>query len=99
MLRTSSRISIVPLMFVFLALTCAAQSTTEMQVTTHSAKARVLFNEGMAKMETLHWDAALQSWRKAAQADPQFALAHGHQSHEDKLVHPRIVHCGQCPYT
>jgi hypothetical protein len=30
----------------------------------------------MAKMETLHWDAALQSWRKATQADPQFALAH-----------------------
>jgi tetratricopeptide (TPR) repeat protein len=76
MLRTSSRISIVLLMFVFLAWTGAAQSTTEMQVTTHSAKARAFFDEGMAKMETLHWDAALQSWRKAAQADPQFALAH-----------------------
>ncbi len=79
MFRTYSRISILSflaLLFVVLALSCAAQSTTEMQVTTHSPKARAFFDEGMAKMETLHWDAALQSWRKATQADPQFALAH-----------------------
>jgi tetratricopeptide (TPR) repeat protein len=30
----------------------------------------------MAKMETLHWEPAMQEWRLAAQADPQFALAH-----------------------
>lgn len=75
MLRSSSRILFSLLLF-SAAWTCRAQSTTEMQVTTRSAKARALFNEGMAKMETLHWDAALQSWRKAAQADTQFALAH-----------------------
>src|SRR5205807_6350083 len=76
MLRIYSRISAAILLFAFLALTCAAESKTEMQVTTRSAKARALFDEGMNKMESLHWDAALQSWRKAAQADPQFALAH-----------------------
>ena len=27
-------------------------------------------------METLHWEAALSKWREAAQADPNFALAH-----------------------
>jgi tetratricopeptide (TPR) repeat protein len=27
-------------------------------------------------MEALHWEAALQEWRQAAQADPRFALAH-----------------------
>jgi tetratricopeptide (TPR) repeat protein len=27
-------------------------------------------------METLHWEPAMQEWRLAAQADPQFALAH-----------------------
>ena len=76
MLRTASRILALFLLLFFLALSCAAQSTTELQITTHSAKARALFADGMAKMETLHWDAALQSWRKATQADPQFALAH-----------------------
>jgi tetratricopeptide (TPR) repeat protein len=76
MSQTYFRTSAVFLVLVFLALPCTAQSKTEMQVTTHSSKARALFDEGMAKMETLHWDAALQSWRKAAQTDPQFALAH-----------------------
>ncbi len=75
MLRNSSRILFLFLLFSVASL-CLAESTTEMQVTTRSAKARALFNEGMAKMEILHWDAALQSWRKATQADPQFALAH-----------------------
>lgn len=76
MSQTCFRTFAVLLLLVFLALACAAQSRTEMQVTTHSAKARALFDEGMGKMETLHWEAALQSWRKAAQVDPQFALAH-----------------------
>src|SRR5437762_870957 len=76
MLRSSSRNLVVFLLLLLLALSCTAQSSTEMQVTTRSAKARALFAEGMGKMETLHWDAALQSWRKATQADSQFALAH-----------------------
>lgn len=47
-----------------------------MRMTTHSAKARAAFEEGLSKMETLHIQAGLQSWREAAQADPHFALAH-----------------------
>ena len=76
MLRSFSRVVAVFFLLFSMAMVSAAESTTEMQVTTRSPKARTLFAEGMAKMETLHWDAALQSWRKATQADPQFALGH-----------------------
>lgn len=64
---------------VFLLLTVfagAERPTDLMQVSTSSAEARSHFELGMAKMETLHWEPALQEWRLAAQADPQFALAH-----------------------
>src|SRR5207247_1018837 len=47
-----------------------------MQVTTKSAKARALFQDAMLKEETLHLEAALASFRKATQADPNCALAH-----------------------
>lgn len=47
-----------------------------MAVTTSSSEARVLFYHGMGEMQTLHREEALQNWREAAQADPQFALAH-----------------------
>jgi tetratricopeptide (TPR) repeat protein len=55
---------------------CAQQPDEAMQITTTSAEARSHFQQGMAKMETLHWEPAMQEWRLAAQADPQFALAH-----------------------
>lgn len=55
---------------------CSEQPPDAMQLTTSSPEARSHFEKGMARMETLHWEAALQEWRKAAQADPQFALAH-----------------------
>lgn len=61
----------------------AAQSQTPqqpkaatIQITTASPQARAFFEHGLAKMETLHWEAALSEWRDAAQADPNFALAH-----------------------
>jgi tetratricopeptide (TPR) repeat protein len=47
-----------------------------MEITTRSPQARTAFKEGIAKMETLHWEPALESWRAAAKADPDFALAH-----------------------
>jgi len=47
-----------------------------MEVTTRSPEARVFFENGIARMETLHWEAGLAEWRKATAADPQFALAH-----------------------
>lgn len=54
----------------------AEHQTGGMQMSTKSAKARAFFEEGLAKMETLHIQAGLQSWRNATQADPKFALAH-----------------------
>ena len=53
-----------------------AQSASEIQITTSSPQARALFEQGLKKMETLHWEAALADWRDAAQVDPKFALAH-----------------------
>lgn len=47
-----------------------------MQITTKSPKARALFEQGLAKMETLHMQEGLQNWRNAAEADPHFALPH-----------------------
>lgn len=47
-----------------------------MEITTKSPQARTAFNDGIAKMETLHWEPALESWRASAKADPDFALAH-----------------------
>lgn len=70
------RIIITILLLITALPACAQQPNDAMQLTTNSAEARNHFEQGMAKMETLHWEAALQEWRKAAQADPQFALAH-----------------------
>lgn len=53
-----------------------APAFTGIQITTGSPQARQLFLEGLAKMQTLHRDAAFEKWREAAQVDPQFALAH-----------------------
>lgn len=50
--------------------------TATMEITTKSPQARAAFQDGIAKMETLHWEPALESWRAAAKADSDFALAH-----------------------
>jgi tetratricopeptide (TPR) repeat protein len=47
-----------------------------MQISTKSPSARASFEQGLAKMETLHIEAGLQNWRNATQIDPNFALAH-----------------------
>src|SRR5579863_504412 len=54
----------------------AGRQGSGMEMSSKSAKARTFFQEGLAKMETLHIQAGLQNWRDAAQADPNFALAH-----------------------
>jgi tetratricopeptide (TPR) repeat protein len=54
----------------------AERDKTGIEITTRSHAARVAFQHGLSQMETLHWEAALEEWRKATQADPQFALAH-----------------------
>jgi len=55
---------------------CAERQANGMEMSTKSAKARAFFEQGLAKMETLHIEDGLQNWRNAAQADPNFALAH-----------------------
>jgi tetratricopeptide (TPR) repeat protein len=54
----------------------AQETATRIQITTTSPQARASFEQGLAKMETLHWEAALADWRSAAQLDPNFNLAH-----------------------
>ena len=44
-------------------------------ITTHSKQARQLFDRGLGKMENLHSLEGIQDLRKAAQLDPDFALA------------------------
>lgn len=46
------------------------------QVTTSSPQARELFEQGLAQCQTLHLREGFETWRKAAQADPHFALVH-----------------------
>jgi tetratricopeptide (TPR) repeat protein len=67
----------------FLCLICIAAATNKdksqssrINVTTKSAAARTLFNDGWSKVQTFRFAEALESWRKATQADPQLALAH-----------------------
>src|SRR5215471_13033613 len=77
MKRIAHTVSFLCLTLLFVAgQTQARQDQKGLQVTTSSAEARGLFSQGLAEMEVLHWEAAMQKWRDAAQADPQFALAH-----------------------
>ena len=50
-------------------------SASTLPITTHSKKARQLFDSGLVKMENLHSIEGIQDLRKAAQLDPDFALA------------------------
>lgn len=54
----------------------AGSQSGGMEMSSQSPKARAFFEEGLAKMETLHIQAGLQNWRNAAEADPNFGLAH-----------------------
>lgn len=69
------KVFIIALLLVTLTASAERQSGG-MQMSTKSAKARAFFEEGLAKMETLHIQAGLQNWRNATQADPDFGLAH-----------------------
>ncbi|HEY6308267.1 MAG TPA: tetratricopeptide repeat protein [Candidatus Angelobacter sp.] len=73
-LRRALLLAIAPFLAVVSAQ--AQQPNTGIEITTSSPEARASFQRGLRQMETLHWEAALQEWRQAAQADPQFALAH-----------------------
>lgn len=73
---TYSRLFMVAVILAALPAVAERPAGGGMQMSTKSAKARAYFEEGLAKMETLHIQAGLQNWRNAAQADPDFALAH-----------------------
>ena len=74
----SSKLRIViPALFAFFALQAVAHdSPTGMHISTKSPQAHVLFEKGMAKMEMLHTQDALENFRNSVKADPQFALGH-----------------------
>ena len=70
-----------PVLIFFLCVAAVSMASAQhppdtMQITTSSADARIHFEKGMTLMETLHWEAALQEWRKATWSDQNFALAH-----------------------
>jgi len=52
------------------------KQASNIEITTSSPQARAFFEQGLATMETLHWEPALAHWRDAAATDPNFALAH-----------------------
>src|SRR5215510_14032496 len=64
-----------------LSLPCSAHhvqkaNTKILPVSTSSVKARDLFERAMADYENFYLERANIGWRAAAQADPDFALAH-----------------------
>jgi tetratricopeptide (TPR) repeat protein len=74
----SSKLRIlIPALFAFFALPAVAHDTpTGMHISTKSPQAHVAFEKGMAKMEMLHIQDGLESFRNSVKADPQFALGH-----------------------
>jgi tetratricopeptide (TPR) repeat protein len=80
MRRACRRIAVVAMIFGMVPLAHAQKPVRAqergMQITTKSAKARALFQDAMHKEETLHLQAALESFRNATQADPNCAVMH-----------------------
>src|SRR5215470_5188334 len=74
----SSKLRIlIPTLFAFFALQAVAHdSPTGMHISTKSPQAHAFFEKGMAKMEMLHTQDALENFRNSVKADPQFALGH-----------------------
>jgi len=54
----------------------AAPNRTGMEISTKSPRARAFFEQGLKKMELLHFDAGMDNWRRSVHADPNFALGH-----------------------
>jgi Flp pilus assembly protein TadD len=72
--KTSVLISAVLLYFGLQAV--AHDTPTGMHISTKSPQAHVAFEKGMEKMEMLHIQDGLESFRNSVKADPQFALGH-----------------------
>ena len=74
---STHKLQICALVLAFSVCAFADQKpNSAMQMSTKSPQARAFFEQGLAKMETLHIEAGLQNWRNAAKADPNFGLAH-----------------------
>jgi tetratricopeptide (TPR) repeat protein len=71
-----TRSHLLPVVLLLSAVSVTVARAAELEITTRSPQARAAFKDGIVKMETLHWEPALASWRTAAKADPDFALAH-----------------------
>src|SRR5579864_5501514 len=69
---------VLPIAFILCVVLPAFARTDSsgMQISTKSPQARTFFEQGLQKMGLLHFQAGLENWRKATDADPHFALAH-----------------------
>src|SRR5215475_6856482 len=67
---------LIPAVFVFSTLAFAHDVPTGIHISTKSQQAHAAFEKGLAKMEMLHIQDGLESFRSAVKADPQFALGH-----------------------
>ena len=75
-IRLKLVVSVLCLISVASAGNKSSTQSSRIKVTTNSAEARNLFNDGWSKVQTFRFADALESWRKATQADPHLALAH-----------------------
>jgi tetratricopeptide (TPR) repeat protein len=85
MRRSNSALALVCAVLVFALGLCGAapvyahhvqkSQTTNMPITTSSAKARELYEKGMADYENLYLERCNEEWRAAVQEDPKLAVA------------------------
>jgi len=74
--KTKSLILLVSLVAIGTIIGCGGTERDEVPITTTSAEARQHYIEGRGLQERLRYDAAMESFEKALNADPDFALAH-----------------------
>jgi Flp pilus assembly protein TadD len=76
-MRSKVSIFAMAALFISYGLSAVAHDTPNgMHISTKSPQAHVYFEKGLARMEMLHEQDALENFRNSANADPQFALAH-----------------------
>lgn len=67
---------LLPAFLAFSVLAFAHETPTGMHISTKSPQAHAAFEKGIAKMEMLHTEDGLASFRNAVKADPNFSLGH-----------------------
>src|ERR1700759_4273794 len=71
-----SALAMVALLMSFAGQAVAHETATGMHISTKSPQAHTFFKPGRQKMKMLHIQDALENFRNAGKADPQFALGH-----------------------